>query len=93
MVSVLMFPFLLILVGLGTLAVLLYRLLCGEILVVFPSMPGSLGFVHKTRGTVQVLLLVFGPPVARLTVPAFTVVVVVLRIVVCDLRVGSSHSP
>ena len=96
-----MFPFLLILVGPAILAVLLCRPPCGEILVVFPSMPGSLGSVHKTRGTVQVLLLVFGPPVARLTVQGFLVVVLVLRMalrlrglwVVSGPRVGLPHSP
>ena len=49
----------------------------------------------------QVLLLVFGPPVARLTVPVFFVVVLVLRMVVhlrdlwvvSDPSVGLSHSP
>ena len=53
MVPVLMFPFLLILVGFATLAVLLCRPTCGEILIVFPSMPGSLGFVHLTRGVLR----------------------------------------
>ena len=101
MVPVLMFPFLLIPVGLATLAVLLCRPPCGEILVLFPIMPGSLEVVLKTHGTVQVLLPVFGPPVARLTVQVFLVVALVLRMVlrlrdlwvVSDPRVGLSHSP
>ena len=103
MVPVLMFPFpfLLIPVGLATLAVLLCRLLYCEIRVVFPSMPGSLESVHRTRGTVQVLVLVFGPPDARLTVQVFLVIVLVLRMVlrlrdlwaVSDPKVGLSYYP
>ena len=101
MAPVSVFAFLLLIVGLATFLVLLCKRTYGEFLVLFPSMPGSLGFVSKMHGTAQALLQVFGPLVARLTVHGFLVVALVLQAVlrlrglwvVSGRRVALSHYP